>query len=97
MGRRRDMKITNTVMLCSVFVVLPACSSESANYDRSLEFFLKNPTKETFLNWKEANGATPHQCQQQRGFDNEKRAALFDLIRNGNVYSLQTGMLFFYC
>lgn len=91
------MKITSTVMLYSVFVVLPAYSSESANNDHSLEFFLKNPTKETFLNWKEANDATPHQCQQQRGFDNEKRAALFDLIRNGNVYSLQTGMLFFYC
>lgn len=75
---------------------LSACAQE-AGYGRSLDLMLERPTEDSFLHWKEAFEVTSDDCHEKSGFDNEKRSRLFDLMRSGNSYAVQVGVMSFHC
>lgn len=78
-------------------VVALSCSAGSDNIQHRLESLLNNPSSTTLENCKNAGGPSLTDCAINGGFNNENRAELYTLIRSGDTYAFQAGLLAFSC
>lgn len=84
-------------LIVALIMSIIVYAEDGCDYTQALDEFLLLPQPDTYSKVIGAQRALANICDPTIGFDNARRADLFSLIEQGNVYALRIGLFSYAC